>query len=581
MRSHQSSVDVEGSVILIPMGSFGSSTAVPAAKSRSIVVLKSIELAWTEVARKRVLSCLLVAALCLVLRLALLRVDPKPEPHIADEFSYILGGETLAKGRLATPTHPMWRFFETFHVNMQPTYVSEYPPAQSAFLASGILLFGHPWYGVLISIALMCGCICWMLQGWLPPKYALLGGLLAVLQFDINHYWVDSYWGGAVAATGGALIFGALPRLARHGKASAACAAAIGIAILANSRPLEGLLLVFLTCAALLWWTRGRFRLWLRPAVVLPFAVILLSTATAMAYYNFKTTGSPTTLAYIINQRQYSASPLLWIMPSYAPKHREYRDASMRDLWEGWDEGFYPRARHNPIVVVFRLYDGIHLLLGPGFGMTLMFLFACAMPLAGIPRLRLALGVLILFLCAMTLYKYVQAHYLAPGVGPFFVVAMFGVRLLRCHRLGGQRAGRALVASVLGFAGVLFILDNTVIIYSHTQHTDLSTPAINFRRQVITRLESEPGTHLVLVRYAASHITHEEIVYNTPDIDAQKIVWAFDFGPEADRPLLDYYRGRKVWLVQPDGPSPTLEPYSPRGKGVTATRSSRPWGRQG
>ncbi|HTC87424.1 MAG TPA: hypothetical protein VK686_03945, partial [Bryobacteraceae bacterium] len=209
-------------------------------------------------------------------------------------------------------------------------------------------------------------------------------------------------------------------------------------------------------------------------------------------------------------------------------------------------------------------------LLSLGFGMALMFLAACAMPLAGSPRLRLALGVLIFFLCGMTSYKYVQAHYLAPVVGPFFVVAMFGVRLLRCHRLGGQRVGRALVASVLGLAGVLFMLDNAVIIYSHALHADLSAPAINFRRQVITRLGSEPGTHLVLVHYAASHITHEEIVYNTPDIDAQKIVWAFDFGPEADRPLLDYYRGRKVWLVMPDGPHPTLEPYSPNGKGVTA-----------
>jgi hypothetical protein len=26
--------------------------------------------------------------------------------------------------------------------------------------------------------------------------------------------------------------------------------------------------------------------------------------------------------------------------------------------------------------------------------------------------------------------------------------------------------------------------------------------------------------------------------------------------------LLDYYRGRKVWIVQPDGANPTLEPYS-------------------
>jgi hypothetical protein len=66
----------------------------------------------------------------------------------------------------------------------------------------------------------------------------------------------------------------------------------------------------------------------------------------------------------------------------------------------------------------------------------------------------------------------------------------------------------------------------------------------------------------VLVRYAANHNFHGEIVYNSPDIDTQKIVWAFDFGPEADRPLLDYYRDRKVWLIQPDGPRPTLERYS-------------------
>jgi hypothetical protein len=52
------------------------------------------------------------------------------------------------------------------------------------------------------------------------------------------------------------------------------------------------------------------------------------------------------------------------------------------------------------------------------------------------------------------------------------------------------------------------------------------------------------------------------MVYNTPDIDTQKIVWAFDFGPDGDRPLLNYYHDRKVWLVKPDGPHPTLEPYT-------------------
>jgi hypothetical protein len=530
--------------------------------SRVVDILKSIERAWTQIARRRFLSCALIVALALIVRLAILPVDPKPEPRYHDEFAYIFGGETLAMGRLANPTPPLWRFFETYYINMQPTYVSKYPPAQSAFLALGIRLFGHPWYGILISIALMCGCICWMLQGWMPPKYALLGGLFAVLQFGITHYWVDSYWGGAVGAIGGALVFGALPRLARKGQASAAWAAAVGIAILANSRPFEGLVLVVLTSAALLWWTRGHFAVWFRPPVLIAFAVILLSTAAAMAYYNFKTTGSPTTLPYSVNQARYSAAPVLWIMPAYAPKHREYRDPSMRELWETWDFRYYIQARHNPVVLVFRLYQRIRELLGEGAGLILVFLLACAIPLARMPRLGMAFGVLVLFLPAMLLDRFTFAHYLAPGIGALFVVAMFGMRLLRCHRLRRRDSGRVLVASVLALACILCFFDSIVTINTRVESPDTAATAVGFRRQVAHRLASEPGTHLVLVRYAANHSGHDEIVYNDPNIDAQKIIWAFDFGPEADRPLLDYYRGRKVWLVQPDGSSPTLEPYS-------------------
>jgi hypothetical protein len=500
----------------------------------------------------------LIVAISVVARIALLQVDPIPEPRVHDEFAYIFGGETLAKGRLATATHPMWRFFETYHINMQPTYVSKYPPAQSAFLALGIRLFGHPWYGVLISVGLMCGCICWMLQGWLPPKYALLGGLFAFLQFGVTHYWVDSYWGGAVAAMGGALVFGALPRLVRVGTAPVASAAAVGIAILANSRPWEGLLLVLLTSAALLWWTRGGFQVWLRPTVILPFSVILLSTASGMIYYNFQTTGIPTTLPYFINEQHYSAAPFLWIMPPYAPKHREYRDTLMREFWEVAQVEVYRATRHNPKDAVFRLYDGIRALVGAGAGLVLVFLFACAIPLAGIFRLRLALGVLVLLLCAMALLRFVFLfpHYLSPALSAFFVVAMFGLRLLYCQRLRERRTGRALVACVVTLAGVLCFFD----IHNRTRSTDEGP--VGFRRQVTVRLESEMGKHLVLVRYAANHNLAEEIVYNSPDIDAQKIVWAFDFGPEADRPLLAYYRDRRVWLIQPDGPRPTLEPYS-------------------
>ncbi len=69
----------------------------------------------------------------------------------------------------------MWVHFETIHVDMLPTYMSMYFPGQALMLAAGKVLLGNPWFGVLVSGALMCAGLCWMLQAWLPPGWALLG----------------------------------------------------------------------------------------------------------------------------------------------------------------------------------------------------------------------------------------------------------------------------------------------------------------------------------------------------------------------------------------------------------------------
>jgi hypothetical protein len=81
------------------------------------------------------------------------------------------------------------------------------------------------------------------------------------------------------------------------------------------------------------------------------------------------------------------------------------------------------------------------------------------------------------------------------------------------------------------------------------------------RLSVIHRLEGAGGRHLVIVRYASDHDPLDDWVFNHADIDGSAIVWARDMGAAGNRELLDYYRDRQVWLLEPDAREPALVPY--------------------
>ncbi|HZI63627.1 MAG TPA: hypothetical protein VFE44_02540, partial [Thermoanaerobaculia bacterium] len=102
--------------------------------------------------------------------------------------------------------HPFWPHFESFHILQLPTYTAKYHPAQGLFLAAGQRLAGHPAVGVWLSCAAMGAALAWMLAGWAPARWAVLGGLVATLRLAVGSYWGHSYWGGAVAAAAGALV---------------------------------------------------------------------------------------------------------------------------------------------------------------------------------------------------------------------------------------------------------------------------------------------------------------------------------------------------------------------------------------
>src|SRR5277367_1064316 len=199
-----------------PIG-FGASDFVEFAVAALLVVLV-LARAWVQpaaavLARRTGWCMLFLGTLVIALRLALLPVHPIPTATGTDDFSYLLLADTLAHFRLANVTHPMHPFFETVFVLQDPTYSSIYPLGPAIFLAIGQVIFSTPWAGVLLSMGLFCALCFWMLRGWTTPGWALIGGLLAVAEFGPLNMWMNCYWGGAVSAMAGCLVFGALPRL--------------------------------------------------------------------------------------------------------------------------------------------------------------------------------------------------------------------------------------------------------------------------------------------------------------------------------------------------------------------------------
>jgi hypothetical protein len=174
--------------------------------------------------------------------------------------------------------------------------------------------------------------------------------------------------------------------------------------------------------------------------------------------------------------------------------------------------------------------------------------------LRGGRKVRMVLAIVAAVATAVLLERYTTPQYLAPATGALLLLVLFGVEFLR------MKFGKRGVAA---FAILFFCV--AAFQASHLTADEYPHQAFNAHRlQVIHRLESAGRYHLVIVRYASSHNVLEEWVYNHADIDASRIVWARDMGPAANRELLDYYRGRKTWVLDADAADPEPTPYGPR-----------------
>jgi len=508
-------------------------------------------------------AALLLAVLWTVCRLAFLAHTGIPHPVIHDEFSYLLGADTFAHGRLANPTPAFAKFFESPQELVSPTYASKYPPGQAMFLAMGQVLFGSPFYGVILGNALMLFTFCLMLFAWVPPRWALAVSAMFAFILWPGMYWTNSYWGGSVAASGGALVLLAIGMYRTRQTPWEGGVFALGALLLFWTRPYEGgvfTVLVLIAFARELWQKR-------RAGVVLAAVSIFALGIAWTGYDNYAVTGNPFLLPHLLHQRKYIVMPIFWFeRPNPEPTYSNPRLAAFQG-----ENGLEMRTIYQPMNprwkgLVHALIAAVRKFERP---LRIAVLLTLLVPVAfRDPVYRKTCLVFGVFLLALAMETYQAQHYAAPiWAALALMIAAWAEHawILRIRRL---HVGAVLVTLILAAPAINAVSQDVVGAERRQQLSKSATSEISWserRAALIRRLSALPKPQLVFVRYpSADWRIHEEWVFNSADIDHQRVVFAHDFGPEQDQALLQYYPDRTVWLLTFDPISGLehLQPYS-------------------
>lgn len=565
-----------------PLG-FGASDSVMFSLAALLIALALARTFLQRPARwlaQRTAWCmLLLAILPVVLRLALLRAHPAPMPDTADDFGYLLLGDTLAHRRLANPVHPMHRFFEAIFILQEPSYSSSFPPGQGIALALGQIVFGNAWAGVVLSVAALSASSYWMLRAWTTPLWALVGALLGVCEFGPLSQWMNSYWGGAVAACAGCLVFGSLPRLragclrpgwsGAGGRRRDAALLGAGLGVHMLTRPFES---VVLSLCVLLYFVPVALRRSAWPAwsgLAKTAVIVALAAAPAIALtlaHDHAVTGSWTTLPYALSRYQYGVPAAFTVQPNPLP-HRaltreqelDYRAQSavhgdgtdtVRDYWSRLKY----RVRFYRFFFLAPLYLAV-----PALLFTL-----------GESAIQWALLWAMVFALGTNFYPYFYPHYVAALTCVFLLISVTALERLSRWSVRGWPVGKEIARTILFLCAAQFLFWYGIHLSGSPRLLDALVPYetwdyINYgdpqgRIAISRSLAQAPGKQLLFVRYGPRHL-FDEWIHNAADIDASRVVFAGDLGAAEDETLRRYYPDRTAWILEPDAHPPQLTPY--------------------
>jgi len=470
-------------------------------------------------------------------------------PSVHDEISYLLAADTFLHGRLTNPTPFMWQHFQTMHELMVPTYASKFPPGQGIALAIGTLL-GSPRVGAFGAVAMGVAATYWLMRAVLPAGWALAGAMLAGVM-PLICFWGQIFWGGGVAMIGGALLTGAVIRAMRPDRAPTdrvidGIVVGIGASILINSRPFEGALLTLLLASAILVVARPSVKpifTWSAPGVL----VVLLPVLAWMGYYNYRVTGHAFRLPYGEHASQYMHAPIFyWQKPSEAresgvPHLDAFFSTFERPEWErqttlkGWLSGV---VRKIGFVTAdsFRPLSILPIVVIGGW-------LAVRRRRAGA---RLAASVCVgLLLLHFVTTPWLRIQYLGV-IAPLFILFV----TLSLRELDSFWRDRP-----IGSALMLAMLLSLPVWVLHAAYSSTRDPELTGRgrEHIIDVISGQPGKHLVFVHYPNGPQAVYEWVYNSADIDSQRVIWVHSLEPTSNTALANHYRDRSIWILTANG----------------------------
>jgi hypothetical protein len=157
------------------------------------------------------------------------------------------------------------------------------------------------------------------------------------------------------------------------------------------------------------------------------------------------------------------------------------------------------------------------------------------------------------------LVVFFNLHYVAPVAPVIVAVIVQGMRHLRMWRFEGKPSGLFLSRAVVVLCLIMVPIQTHILSAAPKPG---SWGALGTERAaIINQLSSQRGGQIVIVRYGPAHDPLLEWVFNGADIDSQKVIWARDMGSQNDE-LLEYYKNRRVWMLEADEVPPKLSQYS-------------------